>query len=204
MRLSQIDETNRHDHSRLGPDDICYHLYEYTSHRDYSFSRTNNLISNLKKKPSWAGRPGYDYKVRAIGDCAAALRGALNPAWLAEASLVPVPCSKAPGHADHDDRMERVCRAIGPDVDVRSLVVQTDSTVASHEAMEGERVTVEALLDLYRIDETQADPAPRRLAVVDDVLTSGTHFRAMHALLGGRFPDVPIIGLFIARRVFPA
>jgi hypothetical protein len=90
-----------------------------------------------------------------------------------------------------------------PPPDVRTLVVQTQSTAASHEAADGERVTVEELLAVYQINEALAAPVPRAIAIVDDVLTAGTHYRAMHIVLSARFPNVPITGLFIARRVFP-
>lgn len=56
---------------------------------------------------------------------------------------------------------------------------------------------------VYEIDEDQCMPAPTSIAIVDDVLTVGTHYRAMHSVLSARFPNVPIFGLFIARRVFP-
>lgn len=204
VRLTQIDETSRGDHYHLAADDHCYYLYEYTSHRDYSFSATNNLISNLKKKPSQAGQPHYWYKGQAIGSCGAALGAALNPNWLAKATLVPVPGSKAIGHPDHDDRLERICRLMRqPQPEVRALVVQSQSTNASHEVAQGDRVTVEQLLDTYTINEALSLPAPQAIAIVDDVLTAGTHYRAMHSVLSARFPDTPIIGLFVARRVFP-
>lgn len=203
-RLSLIDDSSRGDHHHLTPADNCYYLYEYTSGRNYSFSTTNNLISNLKKKPSQSGQPGYHYKARAIKNSAAALAQALNAGWLASATLVPVPGSKAAGHPDADDRMVRICRLMrNPAPDVRALVTQAQSTTASHEAGQGERVTVEELLELYAIDEACVAPAPTSIAIVDDVLTAGTHYRAMHTILSERFPDVPIIGLFVARRVFP-
>lgn len=204
VRLSLIDDTSRGDHYYLTADDTCYYLYEYTSHRDYSFSATNQLISNLKKKPSQAGQQHYRYKDQAIGICCRTFAAALNPQWLAIATLVPVPGSKAPGHPDHDDRIERICRFMcQPPPDVRPLVRQTTSTNASHEVAQGDRVTVEELLDLYTIDEGIAHPVPRSIAIVDDVLTAGTHYRAMHTVLTDRFPGVPIVGLFVARRVFP-
>ncbi len=204
IRLSLIDDSNRDDHFYLTAADTCLYLFEYTSQRGYSFSQTNNLISNLKKKPSQAGSPGYHYKARAIAGCARALGATLNPAWLQSATLVPVPGSKARDHPDHDDRVERICRQMrAPPPDVRNLVVQTTSTTASHEAGPGERVKVEELLDVYAMDETAVQPAPLSVGIVDDVLTTGTHYRAMHSVLSQRFPDVPIIGLFIARRVFP-
>ncbi len=204
IRLSLIDDSNRHDHSHLGADDVCHYLFEYTSHRGYAFSSTNNLISNLKKKPSQAGQPGYHYKGRAIATCARHLAAALNPAWLQNATLVPIPGSKVHGHPDFDDRLERVCRGIcQPPPDVRSIVYQTASTNASHEVGDGDRVTVEELLEVYAIDETSAVPTPQQIGIVDDVLTAGTHYRAMHAVLSERFPGVPLVGIFIARRVFP-
>lgn len=204
VRLSQIDETSRGDHYHLTPDDRCYYLYEYTSHRDYSFSATNNLISNLKKKPSQADQSHYRYKSQAIETCGRVLGAALNPVWLACATLVPVPGSKVTGHPEYDNRMERICRLMRqPPPDVRDLVRQVASTPASHEAGQGDRVTVEQLLELYSINEAIAAPAPQAIGIVDDVLTAGTHYRAMYSLLTDRFPNVPIIGLFVARRVFP-
>lgn len=202
-RLSQIDESNLGDHFHLTPQDRCFYLYEYTSGRNFAFSTTNGLISNLKKKPSQSQNPGYHYKELAIQSCAASLSGALNKDWLANATLVPVPGSKSAGHADFDDRIERICRGI-PAPDIRRLVIQTQSTVAAHEAGAGERITVGELRQLYTIDETLCVPFPKALGIVDDVLTAGTHYRAMHSVLSQRFPGIPIIGLFIARRIFPA
>lgn len=203
MRLSEIDDSNRGDHARLLDEDKCLFMFEYTSGRDYSFSATNGLISNLKKKPT-ASQAQLRYKAGAINACATELREALNPKWLDIATIVAVPGSKAADHPDFDNRMERVAQLIRPGLDVRNLVVQDGSTTAAHEAgLGGGRVTVEELLRLYRINEDLAEPPPRAIGVLDDVLTAGTHFRAMKTVLGGRFPGVPITGLFVARRVFP-
>jgi hypothetical protein len=203
IRLRQIDDSNRNDHTRLYADDVCYFLYEYTSGRNYSFSATNSLISNLKKKPSISSQNEIYYKNRDVTQCARSFVGSLNPEWLKQVTLVPVPGSKAIGHLDYDNRIDRMCRSMGHSVDVRNLVVQIDSTVAAHEAGSGDRVTVAELLALYHIDEALVAPPPAILGIVDDVLTAGTHFRAMHRILTERFPGVAIAGLFIARRVFP-
>jgi hypothetical protein len=203
IRLLQIDESNIGDHARLRPEDRCYFLFEYTSGVTWAFSKTNNLISNLKKKPSISSANELYWKGQAIAQAAASLRQALNPAALDSVTMVPVPGSKAVGHVDHDARMEKICRLIRPKLDVRALVVQSASTTPAHEAGEGERISVEELLDLYTIDETLTVPVPTALWIMDDVLTAGTHFRAMQIVLSGRFPGVPIFGIFIARRVFP-
>lgn len=201
-RFSQIDASNWGDHHLIQPDDQCLYLYEYTARQNYAFSFTNNLISNLKKKPSHSQKPGYHYKAKAIAICASDIRQALNPTWLEMATLVPVPGSKAIGDPDYDARVQQICQGLGPAVDVRNIVVQTQSTEASHEAGDGHRLTVGELLAVYQIDEAQTHPVPTAIGVVDDVLTTGTHFKAMQQILGQRFPEVPVVGIFVARRVF--
>ena len=203
MRLSQIDDASRPDHYHLTVEDDCYYFLEYTSGRDFRFSKANSIISNLKKKPSNRERDDYKYKLQAMRQASNTFRGALNANWLQQATLVPVPGSKALGHPDYDDRMERICRGIQDGLDIRNLVIQRQSTTASHEAGAGARVTVDELLELYEIDETIAAPVPRDIAIFDDVLTAGTHFRAMKTVLTQRFPGVRVTGMFIARRIFP-
>jgi len=51
------------------------------------------------------------------------------------------------------------------------------------------------------VDESLLEPAPRVIAVVDDVLTTGAHFKAAQLLLSSRFPGVAVYGIFVARRV---
>jgi len=201
IRFRKIDDQNRGYHHNLTADDDCYFLLEYTSGKNYSFSGTNSLISNLKKPPSLFRSAQYRYKLEAIEASGVALGQAIRQDWLAAGTLVPVPPSKARGDPEYDDRILQICRRIPGAVDVRELVVQTRSLPADHEG--GPRHHIEDLLEAYRIDESKAAPAPSSIAVVDDVLTNGTHFRAMKTILQSRFPRMPIFGFFIARRVFP-
>lgn len=203
IRLQRVDETNRGDHWHLRDEDECLFLYEYTSRQGYSFSATNGLISNLKKKPTASKNELY-YKGRAITSCAADLLKTLNPKWLDEATIIPIPPSKIPGHPDYDTRMEKVCQSIQPGLDVRCLVRQTESLDADHLAADGQRKSIQDLIDVYEFDENLAAAKPvRNIGIIDDVLTNGTHFRATKAVLSSRFPGVKITGIFIARRVFP-
>ncbi len=115
---------------------------------------------------------------------------------------MPIPPSKMRGDPDYDDRITQICCAIPAsfELDIRELVVQTESTGADHES--GTRRTTNELLAIYRIDEFVATPLPERIVIVGDVLTNGTHFRAMNTILANRFPNVPIVGFFVARRIF--
>ena len=162
---------------------------------------TNDLIHNFKKSPDRRGRPEWQYKERDIGRAAAAFRRALGdePPPL---TLVPVPPSKARNDPLYDDRMTRMLQAIWPgqQADIRELIVQTESTTPAHAAVDG-RPGPSEIQDRYEVDEALTVPAPTSIALVDDVLTTGAHFRASRVVLGARFPTAAIVGLFIARRV---
>ena len=202
-RFQRIDEMIIGNHHHLNGDDECYFLIEFTSHEGYEYSSANSLILNLKKKPSLRSTNQWPHKIEAMDACSNALRQAINHDWLRTATLVPVPPSKNKIDPEYDDRIERICRGIqvGFDIDIRNLVIQTESYDASHES--DYRITVNELLDIYQIDEAVAAPAPTAIAIVDDVLTAGVHYRAMHTVLSQHFPVVPIIGVFVARRIFP-
>ena len=76
--------------------------------------------------------------------------------------------------------------------------MQRESAEAAHGS--AQRPGPKDLAALYRIDEWLASPQPVRLMVVDDVLTTGAHFKAAQDVLTRRFPEVPVFGLFVARR----
>lgn len=201
LRLQKFDHTHE-GHTYLKPDDHCYFLYEYTSNKDYSFSHTNQLIHNLKKSPLKKDRAEYRYKGIAIKQIAGLFDAALDQTWLSGATLVPVPPSKASDHPEYDDRMLQICRLMHSGrADVREIIRQKRSMDAGHTT--GNRPSVEDLINCYTIDEKLCVPVPKSIVVVDDVLTLGTHFRAMHTVLSRKFPSTLIIGLFVARRILP-
>lgn len=201
IRLSQVDQLLLPDHFYLDQNDRCYFFIEYTSGESFNYSDGNRLISNLKKSVLKRGRPEYHYKNEAINQCSAWLRSVYDSSTLwKNSTFVPVPSSKHMGDPEYDDRMVRICQGISSQADVRSIVFQTETTVASHTVKDGERLKLEQLLNIYRINEELCNPIPQRIIIVDDMLTTGTHFKAMQHTLQRRFPGIPIEGIFIARR----
>jgi predicted amidophosphoribosyltransferase len=189
----------------LSADDECYFLREYTSHQGYQASATNQLISNLKKSVERQGMYEYRYKLQAIQIAGNELRAALNDEWLNIATLVPIPPSARRDDPLYDDRITRIIRVMtrSLDADVRELIRQVRSSTPAH--LSGDcRPSVQEILENYEIDETVAEPPPTSIGLFDDILTAGSHFRAAKLLLQLRFPGVPVIGVFIARRIFPA
>ena len=199
-RLTKVDDLTRADHVHLSADDTCYFIGEYTARRGYAYSLTNNLIFNFKKPVDRRSLPEWRYEEQAIQTVADTFRRALRPEALGRLTFVPIPPSKARDDPLYDDRLTRMLGAIRPEPppDIRELIVQTRSMEAAHgRAVRPRPFEIEAL---YRIDETLAEPAPRLVALVDDLLTTGAHFRAATSVLRARFAGITMIGLFIARR----
>lgn len=200
IKLTKVDDSNLSDHAYLTANDECYFLLEYTPGKGYSYGQANSLIANLKKKPSRSKAAELQYKAIAIEKCATYFRQTINMNWLKDATLVPIPPSKAIGDADYDDRITQVCRKISTDtkLDIRELVGQKMSLTASHE---GNRHSVDDLLKVYSINENIALPSPTKIAIFDDMLTAGVHYRAMHTILNQKYPNIPIVGFFVTRRI---
>jgi hypothetical protein len=197
--LTKIDELTLPDHWHLDSDDECYFIGEYTAGKGFAFSVSNQLIFNLKKSVARRGQPEWIWKERAIRRAASMLLDSLNPPFLENATFVPVPPSRASDDPLYDDRMSQVLRLLGPHVDVRELVRQVESTEGAHFAID--RPGPQELYDNYVVDPNAIAPAPVQIAIVDDVLTTGAHFKAMKRILQDTFPDAGVVGLFLTRRV---
>ena len=84
-------------------------------------------------------------------------------------------------------------------LDIRELIVQTQSTAAAHELQS--RPGPNDVLRHYQCDPARQLRAPHTIGIFDDVLTTGAHFKAAQMLLRTQFPQARMVGLFIARRV---
>jgi hypothetical protein len=83
--------------------------------------------------------------------------------------------------------------------DGRELVLQRQTIRAAHESTA--RPSPDEIAAHYVIDERCVEPTPSVIGVFDDLLTTGAHFVAIKRILSERFPGVPVLGLFVVRRV---
>ncbi len=201
-RLTKIDDLTRKHHTFLNVTDECFFFGEYSARKGFDHSPTNQLIFNFKKPMRMRNSPGWHYKNRAIKETSAAFPKILR-SRLADITLVPVPPSKWKTDSDYDDRMMDMLRALqapsGIKPDIHELIIQTQTMRASHESEA--RLKPAELEAVYEIDEALIQPYPTWIGVIDDVLTTGAHFRAMSIVLKKKFPAARITGLFIARCV---
>lgn len=198
-RMLRIDAITLRDHHFLEAHDVCFYIGDYCAGEGFGFSATNQLILNFKKSLETRGTPQWEYKEQAILDAARVLRSAVKPDAIL--TFVPVPPSKVKTDPLYDDRLIRMLQATcaNRQTDVRELVVQIHSMEAAH--LTAIRPTVDELVANYRLNETVTGPVPNKLVIVDDVLTTGCHFKAVQRVLVQRFPRTQIVGLFLARRV---
>ena len=201
LTLTRIDHLILSDHHYLTSEDECYFLREYTARRGSDVSETNQIIQNIKKAPDRRGRPEWFYKERDLQRAADELRAALNPAWLRTATIVPVPPHVVKGDPLHDDRIFQIANlmGVGVGIDVRELVVQIATVDPSHQSASRPRPS--DLRGNYHLDEKFCAPVPTTIGILDDILTAGAHFRATKDILSERFPGVPVVGVFYARRI---
>jgi predicted amidophosphoribosyltransferase len=184
--------------SKLAADDKCHFVYEYYPNQGYSAGPGNQLVSNFKIEPT---SPSYQkrktFKNRAAWQFAEDL-GSFLPKGVA---VCFVPTSKQPGHAQYDPRFEIVARRLGnirPDV---SFVNPISMTV-SHQSVHTGGDRDEELFRSY-LEWVGFVAGTTNLVVVDDVITTGGHFKACQSLIRENAPGVNVTGAFWAVTVHP-
>lgn len=206
--LTKIDEILLRDHHYLARDDLCGFLGEYNPRGNLPFSKyiqkgLNSLILNFKKPVDKLGESSGKYKTRAINEISEMLLSAGESfnAWLRQATLVPIPPSKSRDDPLYDNRMLQVLQTLNVDgsLDVRELVLQRQSTPASHRSEV--RPSLDEISRNYFVNEQEAHELGDSIGLFDDVITTGAHFKAAKSLLTEKFGGVTIYGIFVARRV---
>mgnify|MGYP001627414974 CR=1 FL=1 len=196
--LRQVGELERPDHWYLTEADICYFFGEYSAHKGFSHSVTNQLIANLKKKPSTRGTPQWSYKSGAISRVARAIAANIQPTVLPTLTFVPIPPSKPPTSPDYDDRMTQVAKQITPGCDVREILQTVKERDPRH--LSGDKRDPAALRETLAIRKELIARPPGRIILLDDVLTTGCSYTVCREMLMDAIPGVEIFGIFVARR----
>lgn len=201
VRLLKIDQSVIRQHSFLNPNDNCYYIHEYTANKGYAHSEANNLILNLKIRPTETRR--LSHKRHAIKTCISDLTALIAPGIQKDGpetyTITAIPPSLVSGDPDYDDRMQQIAKglAINTGIHYADIVRQSESYTSSHSAANGSRKKPEELIKIYSI----VDPPPSQCVfILDDVLVTGSHYSAYRDILLDTYPDLKVIGLFIARR----
>lgn len=203
MNLQQIDRLYLQNHYYLSDSDECFYILSYTSHKPYTYSEDNSIITNLKKGMHKRELAEWKYKLQAIDQCASFLRSINIPSIFSDnITIVPIPPSKIKTDPNHDDRLIQVLnKAFNDTIDIRELITQEHSTEADHTT--ANRRSPEEIKRNYIFNEDLAANAKENIIIFDDVLTTGAHYIAAKEIIKENMHNITSIkGLFIARRVF--
>ena len=206
-RLQHLEKENLGLHHYLDDSDICYYIGEYTKGGGYSYSAINQILLNIKKSPSIENtNPNeYRHKINDMNRVAICLRACIHDANLEQdITLVPIPPSKTITHPDYDDRMHHICNEIVSGIanpDVKLLVQPKADMNPTHK--DNRKPTPDELAENYELVYEQGYTPRNNIFLIDDMLTTGTHFKACKSLISQRFPSSNIYGIFITRRIIP-
>ena len=148
--------------------------------------------------------PEWKYKGQAIREIAELFSKTL-PSFLnlKKITFVPIPPSKCKQNSLYDDRMVRVLKIFKENynkTDFRELILTKNDIKAVHEYGEEKRPEIAELQHNLVVDRSCQDDLKETIVLLDDVITTGAHFKACKNLLQKKFPDKKVIGIFIARR----
>lgn len=196
----KLDRRLEWDASALSANDICYYYYDHIE-GGYSQSRANQLVFNLKKPLTRRGKGDWHYKIeaiRAFAENLASLMVRVQKSPLS-ISLIAMPTSKNRHSVDYDDRIVQVVKQTSDQTDIPWLDC-FETIVDTQPVHLGGTRSATAIRDNLALNDSAEQLANCDACVlVDDVLTSGSHFIACKELLKSAYPHLQVVGAFWAK-----
>lgn len=194
----KLEESYLHFHVHIKSDDKCVYAREYKSQSGFKY-RTNQLIWNFKKSPLKKETPEWQYRTEAITVFTKEIEKLFKPN--SNATITAIPSSKPNTHPEYDNRFEDLFKElvkIRPNLNIECPVeIQNIIKPAHH----GGSRDPEDIKKNYKWKGFKN--IPEKIGILDDVLTTGAHFRAMSDFLKENGYNGQIIGIFWSRAVYP-
>ncbi len=190
-KLHKLD-LELHARPHIKEDDKCYYFMEKEA-EGYTASTANNLINNFKKPVDRRGKSEWVYKERAIK----VFTGDLCDLNLSHPyTVIPAPTSKPRGHADWDDRLDKVVEGFALCKDDVVIEKALDTAIVLIPAHLGGSRNIDDIKS-HTVWNGIGDLKGDTVILVDDVLTTGSHFKAWKEFIMQNDPRVKnVIGLF--------
>jgi predicted amidophosphoribosyltransferase len=125
-----------------------------------------------------------------------------------KAAFVPVPPSASKSSPEYDNRLVRILKETGMcihfcEINIREAVILNGDYMASHKSGNF-RISLNELMGIMRFVEGQSLSDFEHIFIFDDVITAGTHYKAVkNILLRHGCAEKDIYGLFLARTIDP-
>ncbi len=205
LKPQWIDEFILKDHFYLNSNDCCLFFTEFIKGQGFN-GTGNQLITNLKIKPSEIKR--LHHKKRAVEDCVQLMIDGIGLEKLQKWIMIPIPPSKSKSDPEYDDRLLQILSAIqgkGKQNSIQIDYIDLFSTITSRKQTsitDDKRPTPKEHIKNWHVDHsTLSRFKGNNIIIFDDVITTGSQFKAAKNLILQIFPQSNIYGIFIARRV---
>ncbi len=201
MRWKKIDQATQEIPSHLNlENDICYYAREYVA-EGYVASNTNSAILNFKKSPSVRDTAQWPYREQAVQQFAAELSDFFQNAPLSDIYITWIPSSKNSTDPEYDHRFEDLFTRLVthlPEIHYGNLIISEGRLLSSHHG--GPRDPSSLSLN-FTLNQNTDISSFRWVVIVDDVITSGSHFKVCKNLILEKFPEKNIAGVFWAKTI---
>jgi hypothetical protein len=199
LRWTFIDEFERRELNFLTDSDTCYY-YMVRIPGGYDKSEANQRIANFQKGLQYRDRfEVWHYRDEAIARFARTVAAFLKDfSSVNQAALVPMFVSSPHNSDSYNDRIVKLAEGVAdriPELVVRD-VFDVDAKMVPAK-LGGARCPAD--LKPHVIFEGFGNDVPSLAIILDDVLTSGSHFRVCSDLITDAYPTVGIVGIFLAR-----
>jgi hypothetical protein len=181
------------------PDDRCFYAREYISKGGFKSSEANDLITNYKKPADRRGKPEWRYKEQAVRQFAEELAMLIGEGWL----VTFIPSSKLKTDPAYDTRFEDTLlhlQQLRPDLRTAEVLHLREPMDPYH----GGRTRGRHPDEIYqKIAWTGLPDDCRGVVLIDDILTTGSHFKACKRMIREKRPGMEVVGAFWAKAIWP-
>lgn len=188
------EEESPHIRRRYLDQDDLYFFGRWRYQGGFSASYANQLISNFKMPVRFRNGNRWPHKQAAVNQYAYETARALPE----NATVFFLPSSKLPDHPEYDPRLEMLARVFTekrPDIRLVNPIEPRVSTEAVHE-QEDPDVRDPEVIGANLIWNDSMPEGTEKIYILDDVITSGGHFKAYKNLLRHHLPNIEVCGLF--------
>jgi hypothetical protein len=178
--------------------DEIYNAREYSARKSYEASETNQLIINFKKPITHRGNPDWKYKIEAIERFAFELSELIIDDEVYVFAAIPTSICKT--DPQYDDRLDKTLielRKIANNVFIEEPISIRKTIIPSHhDGSRDPNVLYENMIwNGFKV-------RTERVILVDEVITTGSHFLACKRIILNHCPDMRVIGVFWARTIW--
>jgi hypothetical protein len=192
VRLASME----HDGARrLAASDDCYCHYEY---KKGNFGcKGTNVIGNFKKSGTCKSEEKY-YRNIEIENIASILSNFFNGRDITNSVIIPIPSSKLPSNPEYSQRYEDLAIKFNPNNSIQIIPAISIIKEIPNAHNDNNR-DIDLIYSNLVLNRPMLPSDLNHIYILDDVLTTGAHYKACEKLLLNTIPDTQCHGLFIAQ-----